>query len=305
VEQGKAPLYWSISRHLLDQIFNEKPSHFGHYSLVKGTLMFHRSLLACLILLCILFSACTATQSTPNSLPSAITSTNDTPMTTPTVTPTPLPTATPTDTPTSTATATHTSTPTKTPTPTETLTPSITPSPTYSLPTLTVKMQANCRYGPGTAYLYAWGMYEGDTATVWGRNSSGTWLWIQPDNIKYQCWIAASVVEVQGDIFSVFVAPVRLPHSVLYGPPAGVTAVRDGNQVTVSWQPVNMTEDDNRGYMIEANVCQGGYLVWMAVAMMDTTYTFTDEQNCAEKSSGILYTVEKHGYTDPVPIPWP
>jgi len=38
---------------------------------------------------------------------------------------------------------------------------------------------------------------------------------------------------------------------------------------------------------------------------MDTTYTFTDEAGCAEASSGLLYTVEKHGYTDPVPIPWP
>jgi hypothetical protein len=166
-------------------------------------------------------------------------------------------------------------------------------------------MQANCRYGPGTAYLYAWGMYNGDTATVWGRNSSGTWLWIQPDNIKYQCWIAASVVEVQGDIFSVFVAPVRLPHSVLYAPPSGVTAVRDGDQVTVSWKPVNMTEDDDRGYMIEANVCQDGNLVWMAVATMEASYTFNDEQDCPDKSNGLLYTVEKHGYTDPVPIPWP
>lgn len=166
-------------------------------------------------------------------------------------------------------------------------------------------MQANCRYGPGKAYLYAWGMYTGDKGTVWGRNDSGTWLWIQPDNIKYQCWIAASVVEIHGDIFTLRVAPVRLPHSTLYGPPQGVTAVRDGDTIIVSWQPVNMTEDDNRGYMIEANVCQNGNLIWMAVATMDTTYTFTDETTCSEDSNGLLYTVEKHGYTDPVPIPWP
>jgi hypothetical protein len=57
--------------------------------------------------------------------------------------------------------------------------------------------------------------------------------------------------------------------------------------------------------MIEANVCQNGNLVWMAVATMDTFYTFADETICAEASNGLLYTVEKHGYTDPVPIPWP
>ena len=166
-------------------------------------------------------------------------------------------------------------------------------------------MQANCRYGPAKAYLYAWGMYEGDTATVWGRNEAGTWLWIQPDKIKYQCWLAASVVEVTGDIFSVYVAPVRLPHSVLYGPPTHIIAVRDGNTVTVTWHPVGMTEDDNRGYMIEANLCQNGNMFWTAAATMDTTLTFTDEPGCADPSNALLYTVEKHGYSDPVAIPWP
>jgi hypothetical protein len=224
---------------------------------------------------------------------------------------TPLPTHTATFTPTSTLTptqtltATITPTPTQTSTPTITLTPTSTPSPTYSLPTLVVKMQSNCRYGPAKAYLYAWGMYAGDTATVWGRNETGTWLWIQPDKIKYQCWIATSLVDVTGDIFSVYVAPVRLPHSTLYGPPSGISAVRDGDSVTVSWNRVNMTEDDDRGYMIEANVCQAGNLVWTAVATMDTSYTITDEVGCREPSNGKLYTVEKHGYTDPVPIPWP
>ena len=253
------------------------------------------------ILLSLLLSACASSVNPstmiPTESPTAISSN------TPTITPSQ--TATYTATPTPTSTRTKTLTPTRTLTPTQTLTPSITPTPTYSFPTVTVLMQANCRYGPGKAYLYAWGMYTGDTGTVWGRNDSGTWLWIQPDQIKYQCWIAASVVEIHGDVMALRVAPVRLPQSVLYGPPQGVSAVREGNSVTVSWQRVNMTEDDDRGYMIEANVCQHGYLVWVAVATMETSYTFTDETTCAEKSNGLLYTVEKHGYTNPVPIPWP
>lgn len=239
----------------------------------------------------------------PADLPSATYSPAPTLTLTSTFTPTLTPS--PTATPTATRTPTITPTPTKTSTPTETLTPSITPSPTYSLPTLVVKMQANCRYGPAKAYLYAWGMYEGDTATVWGRNDTGTWLWIQPDKIKYQCWISTSVVDVTGDIFSVYVAPVRLPQSVLYGPPTHITAVRNGNTVTVTWHPVGMTEDDNRGYMIEANLCQGGNLFWTAAATMDTTLTLTDESGCADPSNALLYTVEKHGYSDPVPVPWP
>jgi len=66
-----------------------------------------------------------------------------------------------------------------------------------------------------------------------------------------------------------------------------------------------MTEDDFRGYMIEATVCQNGNLIWMAVATNETYYEFTDESGCSAPSSGLLYAVEKHGYTDPIPIPWP
>jgi len=251
----------------------------------------------------VLLSACNTALSSPTLVSSFTPSPTLT--YTPPATTTRTVTATTTHTPTPTYTPTITHSPTRTPTPTQSLTPTITPTPTFSFPTITVLMQANCRYGPGKAYLYAWGMYTGDTGTVWGRNDSGSWLWIQPDQIKYQCWIAASVVEIHGDIFTVRVAPVRLPQSTLYGPPSGVNAVRDGDSVTVSWQPVNMTEDDNRGYMIEANVCQDGSLVWMAVSTFESSYTFTDETTCSEASSGLLYTVEKHGYTDPVTIPWP
>jgi hypothetical protein len=257
-----------------------------------------------LVFLALTLSACGAS---PTPLLSATVQTFQATFTpSPTLTqPAPTRTSTFTLTPTATVTPTVTRTPTQSPTPTQTLTPTISPSPTYSLPTLVVKMQSNCRYGPGTAYLYAWGMYAGDTATVWGRNASGTWLWIQPDNIKYQCWISSSLVDVTGDIFSVYIAPVRLPHSTLYGPPTDITAVRNGSSVMVSWHRVNMTEDDNRGYMIEANLCQNGVSVWLAVATMDTSYTFTDETGCSNASNGLLYTVEKHGYSDPVPIPWP
>jgi hypothetical protein len=258
-----------------------------------------------LFLLCALISSCKPLESEGISLSTNTISPLRSSTPTSTATSSVTPTYTNTSTPPPSSTPTKSSTPTQTSTPTHTLTPSITPTPTYSLPTLTVKMQANCRYGPGTAYLYAWGMYAGDTATVWGRSYSGTWLWIQPDNIKYQCWIAASVVEVKGDISVLFVAPVRLPHSVLYSAPTGVTALRDGDSVIVSWNSAHMTEDDNRGYMIETNLCQDGNLVWMAVATMDTTLTLRDDQGCSEKSNGLLYTVEKHGYTDPVPIPWP
>ena len=232
-----------------------------------------------------------------------------TPTATPTITAPPSPTGTPTpiptNTPTPTFTATATDTPTITPTPTETATPTIPPSPTADVPRVTVLNQANCRYGPGTAYLYSHGLYEGDGGTLDGRNYSGTWLWIQPDNLNRHCWTAASNVTANVDVMSVNAVTSPLPHTTFIVPPANVQASRDGSQVTISWDPVNVKPEDARGYLIEAYVCQNGFYISTAVHTDGTSITLTDETTCAQESSGLLYGAEKHGYTDPVPIPWP
>lgn len=166
-------------------------------------------------------------------------------------------------------------------------------------------MQANCRYGPGTAYLYSHGLYEGDQAEVHGRNYSGSWLWIQPEDLDRHCWVSASVVEVRGDIKSLNFVQSRLPKTSLYGPPEEVGAKSKGDQVKVFWEPVWMTDDDFRGYLIEATICQGGQLLSIAVHTNGTFYEFTDEGGCSGESGALLYAVEKHGYVDPVTIPWP
>ena len=96
--------------------------------------------------------------------------------------------------------------------------------------------------------------------------------------------------------------------SVLYGPPSWVRAVRNGDEVTITWDGVNMTQDDDRGYFIEGWVCQDGAYFWWTVSIPDqytTTYTIKDQKGCSGPSSGKLYAVEKHGYITPVDIPWP
>lgn len=267
---------------------------------------------ALIILIVVLLASCGSNQSTPLAeLPSANVITQ-TP--TATVTGTSVPTGTATAT--ATRTATHTTQPTSTPTFPPTDTPTITPSPTYEYPTVTVLMQANCRYGPGTAYLYSWGLYPGDTAVVHGRNSNGTWLWIKPDNLNRHCWMAASVAEVHGDIFIPFpgtpgtgagsgTSLPPLPYTTFAGPPGNVQAFRDGDQVTVTWDEVPLSDDKRRGYLLEATVCQNGELTWLAVQTYATAYTFTDESTCDGESGALLYTAEKHGYSDPVSVPWP
>jgi hypothetical protein len=164
---------------------------------------------------------------------------------------------------------------------------------------------AHCRYGAGKAYLHAADLYEGDHGLVWNRNYAGTWLWVRFDKLNYACWVAASVTDIEGDVFSISTYTPPLPKSTLYGPPQNVAATRSGDQVVVVWDEVWMTEDDDRGYLIEAKVCQNGYLIDIAVHTDGTSYTFLDERTCDGESKGRLYAVEKHGYTDPITIPWP
>jgi len=170
-------------------------------------------------------------------------------------------------------------------------------------------MQAHCRYGPAKAYLHAADLYPGDTGTVRGRFQYSRWLYVKFDKLHYFCWVAPSVVEVVGDITTVRYAPVKLPGpSVLYKPPKNVQATRSGDWVTITWDKVNMTDDDDRGYFLDLFVCQGGYLIWHPASLPtdnDTSYTVKDEAGCPAPSGGNLYTVEKHGYTRPVVIPWP
>lgn len=220
-------------------------------------------------------------------------------------------TATLTETPTTTATATLTptitETPTITPSPTITETPTVTITPTYDYPDVSVKMQANCRYGPGTAYLYRWGLYPGDQADVRGRNWNGTWYWIHPFNLgeRQNCWASEIVFNEKVDISQVPVVTIPLPHTTFAGPPGNIQAVRDGNQVIVTWDPVPLSDDKRRGYLLEAQTCQNGLLFPIIVQTDDTRYVFEDKTSCQGESSGLLYTAEKHGYSDPVKIPWP
>ena len=216
----------------------------------------------------------------------------------PTVTLSPPPTNTPSPKP--------TESPTLSLTPVVTLTPSITPTPTFDFPDITVNVDnAHCRYGPGKAYLHAADLYKGDVGQVWNRNYASTWLWVRFDKLNYACWVAASLLDILGDISTISTYFPPLPKSSLYTYPKKVIATRSGDQVIVTWEEVWMTEDDFRGYLIEAKICQNGYMIDVAVHAEKPSYTLLDEQNCEGQSKGRLYAVEKHGYTDPVPIPWP
>jgi hypothetical protein len=199
---------------------------------------------------------------------------------------------------------------TKTLTPTITLPPTIMATPTFAFPSVTVNKQAHCRYGPSAAYLHAADLYPGDIGTVRGRFIYSNWLYIKFDKLNYFCWVAPSIVEVVGDVSTVAYTELHLQSigSNMYGSPNDVTAVRDGNKVIISWDRVEMTKDDDRGYLLELFVCQDTFLLWWTDSYPEqssTSYTVQDEAGCAQPSSGKLYTVEKHGFSEPAIIPWP
>jgi len=224
-------------------------------------------------------------------------------------------------TPTETFTSTFTFTPTFTPTftatftdtftPTTTFTPSITPSPTFDFPKVEVNVaHAACLYGPAKPYLWKFDLSQGDKGFVGGRSALSNWLWVKFDRWPDYCWVSPYVLNISGDVTRLLFQQVRLPiTNALYAAPTNVQAERDGDQVTVGWNEVWMTLDDDRGYFLDVWVCQNGNYVWVPASLPDqyhTSYTFTDEANgCSQKSGGQLYTVEKHGYTSPVDIPWP
>jgi len=253
------------------------------------------SLAFSLLFACSLPSVTQVPMTVPSQTASAVVSTN---------TPSPYETFTATYTP------TLTFTPTSTSTPPITYTPTITPTPTFAFPKVTVNV-ANlaCKFGPAKAYLWARDLHQGDTGFVWGRAPVGDWLYVKMDKLDIPCWVHPLYVNMEGDVKTVKVQSVWLPiTNALYGPPQNVEAVRNGDQVTVTWDEVYMTEDDDRGYFLDVWVCQDGNFVWMPTGLPNqyqTSATFTDQPGCSQPSGGKIYTVEKHGYTDPVDIPWP
>jgi hypothetical protein len=237
-----------------------------------------------------------------------------TPTPTPTITstPTPSPSATLTQTATASPTVTFTATPAATETPTPDYSPTISPVPSKTpTPTATpelrgrVREQANCRYGPGAAYLYEWGLYPANRVTVLGRNQDGSWVYVDPWTYVDYCWVKTSLLDLTGDVLSLPQVTTLLPYTEFYHPPTNVSATRVGDEVTVWWDDVWMSLDDDRGFLIEAWVCQDGQLIFAAINPWDPPAVLIDEAGCMQRSSGRIYTAEKHGYTEWILIRWP
>ena len=199
-----------------------------------------------------------------------------------------------------------------------TQTPTITPTP--DPPVVTILQHIACWFGPGDVYLYFYGLLETSWMEVIGRNQEGTWLLIQGVHGWNPCWARTEFVRFNdgGDVTTHSIRIVDpnaiLPYAMnLYRPPTGIEAFRTGNKVNIYWNAVWMTEDDYEGYLIEAWLCQEGQQVFKPTGYKPPIsqnigtlgIIIIDEPGCLVPSYARIYTVEKHGYTGYMTIPWP
>ncbi len=225
----------------------------------------------------------------------------------------------PTDIPTETAAPTHTPTSTMTPSPTATYTATIAPTasftstetetstptntPTPPPPEIMADVNLNCRYGPDSAYLYAWGVNEGKTATLDGRNYASTWFWVQPWDALFHCWVTASGATANVDPSTVPVVYPPLQTNPSVAPAKGVGANRSGSSVTISWSAAPPAVE--LAYLIEARICSGGFPVDVFYTTTSTSLTLTDQTSCSADSYGQVRVQNKLGYSTAVSISWP
>jgi hypothetical protein len=174
---------------------------------------------------------------------------------------------------------------------------------------------ASCRFGPGGGYLLRTTLYKGDLVEVLGyMYQNENWFFLhtvkRPD---FNCWVSAELLDHYFEREQVL--PIDDPHLVLpfttqpYGPLKGVNARRNGNLVTVVWEPFDYLAGDDSlqdKYLVEAWVCQGGQIVFRAYSTNSTSIEIQDEAgNCSEPSHARAMGSDKHGYTRWVSVPWP
>ena len=233
--------------------------------------------------------------------------------------PTAFPTRTPTLEPTITSTgyvseATVTASPTvtnttvETPTPTTATIRTLALTPTYAILRGEVLERSNCRYGPGWPHLYKYGLPAGSNLEVIGRIPDGSWILVQAIGGSNPCWLKATLMDINGDVMSVEPTTIPLPPSPYYGALVGVSAARDGDQVTITWRDRQLRAGDETAspqYLVEAWVCVDGLLRYVVTGTDWNRVVLRDEQGCSEASYGQVYLVEKHGYSRPTEVPWP
>jgi hypothetical protein len=117
-------------------------------------------------------------------------------------------------------------------TPTETPTATLAIAPTSTVPLISVSVNTNCRIGPGRVYDRVGALLVGETAEVYGRNSTGEYWYIRnPDPGEEFCWLWGEYATLLGNIS---LLPVYTPPPTPTPSPA-FQAAFDGLDTCVGW----------------------------------------------------------------------
>jgi hypothetical protein len=168
-----------------------------------------------------------------------------------------------------------------------------------------------CFYGPSKAYLYKYGLLGGNRLEILGILKDTGYFHVKAIGGSNPCWMNMQFMDVQGDMAllqPIDPLEVKLPFSPYYGALDSVVATRNGNDVTISWSPMDLRAGDDseqEPYLVETWVCQGGSVVFIPFGVYETEVTVLDEPGCSQLSFGRVYGVEKHGYTPYLKIGWP
>jgi uncharacterized protein YraI len=171
----------------------------------------------------------------------------------------------------------------------------------------------SCRYGPGSEYLYLYGLKKGANIQLIGRTDGNNWVMVKGKNL---CWVNAKFIEIKGNPQTLQVKypdGYKLPVSPYYSAATVLSAVRDPNnknKVTVKWTDITLRagdeEDENMFiYIVEVWRCEGGKMIFDPLASNYPEVTFVDEAGCSVPSHGRVFFQEKHGFAGPAEIPWP
>ena len=203
-------------------------------------------------------------------------------------------------------------------TPASTLEPTSTPDPAQAgstaLPQALLPQYTDCLYGPASFYVYKSSFPAGQQVEVVGRSRDGAWINVQEVGGWNGCWIQAGQAQLQSSrVEDLPIVNTMLPRSVLeFGSPSAI-ARREGDEVTVSWKAIYMSPDEIKGYLIDAEVCQGGQHIQLPVFLGKTyaenvgtiSVQIEDEAGCAEPSIAHIISVGTRGFAEWEKIFWP
>ncbi len=203
------------------------------------------------------------------------------------------------------------STPSASETPTLTPTPTFAPIPTVeSLKASVTADLLSCRYGPGSEYLFLYGLRKGANIKLIGRTDLNNWVYVDGKN---KCWVNITFIQIAGDRLGlpvVYPGIATLPKSPFYPPTTVRRVTRTKNKVTVEWTDIPLRAGDEEDasmqhYIVEVWRCERGHIIFDPLATNDLSITFIDEPGCVEPSHGRIFVQEKHGFAGPTEIPWP